>query len=222
MLVLWRLLNKANLRFLQFLRKRVDRLRPVIPHWTVCLSVLFFPHTPFSRSSRVCHVGTRGPVLGTGSAARQAARPFRVGQVQKPRSGPAHQCVPGPAWPGRGLAQCDQRPVRPQRRARSTSVASTWLSRAEGDEAPDQHHRIGAPLPTHLAADHTEGLRAPVRRLGPSATPVKNQSAKWNNSFYKVPALPQARLCWIDSCFGPGWKSIYAHLVQPDFFLRPD
>ena len=130
--------------------------------------------------------------------------------------------MPGPAWPGRGLAQCDQRPVRPQRRARSTSGAPTWLSRTEGDEAPDQHHRIGAPLPTHLAADHTEGLHAPVRRLGPSATPVKNQSAKWNNSFYKVPALPRARLCWIDSCVGPVWQSIYAHLVQPDFFLRPD
>ena len=164
MLVLWRLLNKANLRFLQFLRKRVDRLRPVIPHWTVWLSVFFLPHTRFSRSSRVCQVGTRGPVLGAGSAVRQAARPFRVGQsknfAQVRRISVCRAPHgPGAAWRSvtNGLLDRNGEHAPPASRPRGF-LARRATRRLTSITASVLHC---PPTSQPISADHTEGLARP-------------------------------------------------------------
>ncbi|CAE7876462.1 unnamed protein product, partial [Symbiodinium sp. KB8] len=63
-----------------------------------------------------------------------------------------------------GDARSSGKRLGPSESAKSkTSLRGS--ERAEGDEAPDQHHRIGAPPPTHLAAQHTKGLRALVSEL---------------------------------------------------------
>ena len=131
---------------------------------------IFFPSRHFLpaavQSSKAWFAGgyARCRVRAGSAAQRQVARPVRVGQAQdlaQVRRISVCRAQHGPGAPysavTNGLLDRDGKHALPAARRRGFcggARSRRGSERAEGDETPDQHHCIGAPPPTRLAAEH--------------------------------------------------------------------
>ena len=133
--------------------------------------ILFCPNTLFPQQSCPARSGFQEGTLGPVLRRAQLRSDRRLGPSGSAKSKTSSRAgVPGPAWPGTPYSEVPMacwtaiESTFHQRRAHATFAgASTAEALCARSYEPDQPSCIGAPPPSHVAAEHALVLRAPDR-----------------------------------------------------------